>query len=228
VAKETIIAIIVDENLADGSRDEVDDLTPDVCVARSYKYGATVTRNPVEKGATPSDHRVRHPFEMTLVGSFHETRLDASSSSAGLQGDGDQVAPGPHCMGKVQAWVNADKNDSPITVTTELDIHDDMMIEEFNPSRGENDGDSVPFTARLVQLEVTESQSGSLPADVTGNLKRKRSKSKAKKTATQLEMDTRLAKEVEAGRVSPEVASGPVDAQAVTDQGSWYDAGVGT
>jgi hypothetical protein len=227
MANVALIAILAEESMADGSSDQISDLTPDVCDARSYERRATVTSNPVEKGSSPSDHRVKAPLLFKMTGSFHETRVGAQTDGASLQGDGDVSAPGSHCLSRVQAWEKADEKDTPLTVYTELGIYENMMIEVFVASRGIGDGDSVPFVAELKQVDIVESESGALTAAEAAKLKvKKRGKSAAKKTAKQNEMDSRLAKEVEAGRVSPEVASGPVDAQAVTDQGSWYD-GVG-
>lgn len=227
MANVALIAILAEETVADGSADQISDLTPDVCDARSYEHKATVTRNPVEKGSSPSDHRVRAPFAFKMSGSFHETRIGVQSTGAGLQGDGDVSAPGSHCLTWVQAWEAADKNDTPLTVYTELGIYENMMIESFVPSRGVGDGDSVPFTAELVQVEIVESESGALTAaEVAQPKKKKRAKSSQRKTSKQKELDARVAGEVKAGRVSPEVANGPIDSQAVVDQGSWYD-GIG-
>ena len=221
-----LIAILAEETLTNGTNDQIVDLTPDVCDQRSRRYTATVTGSPVEKGSTASDHRVKGQLKISLIASFHETRLDASGDDPALQGDSGQIAPGSHCLAMDQAWERAHDKDLPLTVYLETGIHEQMFIEAYTPTRGVGDGDSIPFSADLVQVQIFESESGALPADAIAahKLKQRRSKSKAKRTATQAEMDGRLAREVRAERITATQATGPINAQAVTDQGAYWDA----
>jgi len=124
-------------------RAEIGSIQIDASLSEDHIYRAMITDNPVEDGTVFSDHVVLLPVVLEM-----ECRIsDATQSIAQFRGSGGSIAA-------FQELVALQKRRELFTVTTGINVYQNMMFEELSVPREALDGRSIRFNATLREILV--------------------------------------------------------------------------
>ncbi len=211
-------ALLVTETQTTGTWETISEIPVDVWLSRSYKSGAEVTESPVESGARTTDHVHLLPDEIDLEGFISDSPLAAVAKVSASQSVAQAESPtkgdvayagvvGPRALSAFDAIENARIKRYTVTVMSELQVYDDMIITSFVVDRNQDHGgDGLWFTMHLKNIRVVTTQSAALPSNVVSRLNRKTRKSKAAAKTTEGALVKKLTAQssgqVEQGKVS--------------------------
>jgi hypothetical protein len=126
-------------------------LTFDCIVSESPTFEAQPTQNPVEKGATVSDHVMLLPDKLSLRVIISNTPISILTSLKNLISDDDAVS---YAM---KFLVEARDAREPFDLVTDMRTYKDMVIVQFNPKRDASTGSTLDFTLNLQKILIVES-----------------------------------------------------------------------
>lgn len=204
-----LISLLVTEPIYDGTQDVITEIPLDARVESTYRFSAEITQFPVESGATITDHAHLRPDEITLQGMVSDTPVNELPTYLALRGDKEYRAAGLRSQNAFDALFVVWRDRLPLTVVTEYMVFDDMLIESFEVPRRPDQGEAIWFSATLRKVVTVETLTAALPPEVVARLKRRRSKSKAKRNASLKikKYDSEKAAEAALGKVSTSEAS---------------------
>lgn len=216
-ANVPLISLLVTEPLYDGTQDTITEIPLDARVGSTYRFSAEITQFPVESGATITDHVHLRPDEIQLEGMVSDTPVNELPTYLGLRGDRESHETGLRSQTAFDAMFTVWRDRLPLTVITEYMVFDDMLIESFEIPRAPDRGEAIWFTMTLRKIVTVETLTAALPPEVVARLKRRRSKTKAKRKANiKLEKySSQKAAEARTGKVSTTEAGAKSQAAAV-------------
>jgi hypothetical protein len=139
------------------TRRSIGTLTLDATMQEDHSFNGQVTDNPVEGGATVSDHVIRDPLVLTMEGVVTDSPAQFVTGAFGAFSGRSQSA--------YETLVDLRNRSALIDVQTGYALYRNMVIESL---RVPNDRtSSFKFTAVLKQFEFTESETVAIPADTT-------------------------------------------------------------
>jgi hypothetical protein len=213
-----LISLLVTEPLYDGTTDVITEIPMDACISRNYDFRAQVTQFPIETGSTVTDHVHLQPDELTLEGMVSNVPVTEVPTVLDLRGDA-QASPGATAGGRAQqaydALLTVFRKRLPLTVFTEHNIYEDMILESLSIPKDRVTGDSLKFSASLKKIYTVKTLTASLPTDVVARLKRRRKKTKKAGDLTRETYRDRVAREAEAGKKSSKEATAKAQSTAL-------------
>jgi len=207
-ANVPLISLLVTEPLYDGTQDTITEIPLDARVGSTYRFSAEITQYPVESGATITDHVHLRPDEIQLEGMVSDTPVNELPTYLALRGDRQSQSAGLRSQSAFDALFTVWRDRLPLTVVTEYMVFDDMMIESLEIPRAPDRGEAIWFQLTLRKVVTVETLTATLPPEVVARLKRRRSKTAARRKADRKKskLDSQTAPEVQTGKVSPQAA----------------------
>lgn len=125
----------------------------DATVEERYTSKNAITQNPVEYGASVTDHRIRLPDKYIVSGRVSDTPL--------LQSEDDRWNNGTEETRSKSAWalLNELKNNgNPFIIESGLQRYDDMLIETLTSQQSSANANVLDFVAECTQVIIVETQ----------------------------------------------------------------------
>jgi len=211
--------ILLTDPTNDGLVDTLAEIPIDVVTTRTYRFGAEVTSFPVEGGEEIGDHVRLEPNELDVEGMVSNAPLDAageSTSPLGLRGDANaERRPGMpvRIQSAYDLLTSAYRNRQPLTIVTEYQIFDDMIITSLEIPRARDTGIALNFSLSLKHISVVYTESATLPPMDVARLKRK-PRGKKTETTRQQKLRYQLQVKVEKGTMTKADADAAMAAAA--------------
>ena len=123
----------------------------DATVEERYTSKNAITQNPVEYGASVTDHRIRLPDKYIVSGRVSDTPL--------LQSEDDRWNNGTEETRSKSAWalLNELKNNgNPFIIESGLQRYDDMLIETLTSQQSSANANVLDFVAECTQVIIVE------------------------------------------------------------------------
>ncbi len=127
----------------------------DCVVSVSHRRRAGVTRHPVEQGADISDHTKPEPAEIDLTEAIVSNFPALVAAPLRKKPNAAESA-----FGQLETWRAAG---TPLTLVTDLDVYDQVVIEDFSVVRDARKANSMHATIRLVVIRTVETTSVKVP-----------------------------------------------------------------
>ncbi len=115
----------------------------DASVSEDHTYFADTTDNPVEDGTVFTDHVVLQPVVLEMEGRIS----DATQSLLEFRGSGRSLEA-------FKSLVILQRTKQPFTVTTGINVYQNMIFQELRIIRQALDGRSIRFNATLRELLI--------------------------------------------------------------------------
>lgn len=178
-----LISLLVTEQLYGGTQDVVTEIPLDARVGSTYRFSSEITQFPVESGATITDHAHLRPDEIQLEGMVSDTPVNELPTYLGLRGDRELKTAGLRSQTAFDALFTVWRDRLPLTVVTEYMVFEDMLIESFEIPKSPDRGEAIWFNMSLRKIITVKSLTAALPPEVVARLKRRRSKTNARRKA---------------------------------------------
>ena len=209
-----------------GLMDTVTEVPLDVVSARTYRFAAKVTENPIEDGSVINDHVVEQPDVVTVEGIVSDTpvtRASGVTSPAEVKTKGN-VEPGlgeRRSQGAYDLMEDIYRGRLLCTLICEFTMFDDMILEQWEVQKSKDRTGGLFFSATFKKLVTVETLTGQLPPDVIAKLKRRRKKTtKGRDPVLQKYVEQQF-ELVRQGKVSKADADSKITALAQNRGSSW-------
>lgn len=123
----------------------------DAFISEVHTKESTPTRFPVEDGTNISDHVIVAPDGLQINGLIGAAILTSGSEFGNRALDG---------FNELSLLL---KNKETVTVVTGLKVYTNMIIENFVCNRDSRSGGSLPFSMRLTEIRIVNSQLTTIP-----------------------------------------------------------------
>lgn len=120
-------------------------LQVDVTVSESHDLPSTVTEKPVEDGSSINDNVILGNEKLSISGILTDDRLGTSQAQ------------------KWESLKEIRRSREPFTVTTSLDVYENMIFANINASRDVTTTGAVVFTADLTRVRIIASETAQVP-----------------------------------------------------------------
>ena len=151
---------------------KIGSITLDASVRETHLTTCDLTENPVEDGATITDHVRFKPVELTIDGVISNTPISFALIN-NITGAVDTVTS---IFGQTNRSVEAynnllalQKSREPFEVITGLKRYTDMIMTSLSVPRDASTGNAIHFTAQMKQIIIAKTESSSLGL-LDGNL----------------------------------------------------------
>lgn len=131
----------------------IDDYVVDAAIVEDHTLDNEVTSHPMEKGAATTDHSRVVPDELTLDCVVSDHPLNKVIDARGAEVDG--AAPSQDAYERLK-FMRA--RGTPVTVTTSLGTHENMMITRLGIPRKVDDGEALRFRISFRVAEFVENE----------------------------------------------------------------------
>jgi hypothetical protein len=157
----------------------IDGYVVDAAIVEDHTLDNEVTVHPMEKGAITTDHSRELPDEITLECVVSDHPMGPVVAARGLEVDG--AAPSVDAYQRLR---HIRKRGTPITITTSLGTHENMMIKQLGIPRRSTDGEALRFRVSFIKSEFVENERTTVRIAVPQQAKRVNKGSKPAKPAT--------------------------------------------
>lgn len=154
----------------------------DAAMIESHSYTASVTQYPVETGATISDHTSLDPISIRIEGVFSDTPIPSQLLLKAAKNWQSGGTPTFVLGGAATQWgllVDLWEARAPLTVVTELEEYENMVITALSTARTAEAGKSLFVLCDMQQVVIVDSDTTLVPA--TSPLARKKKGKKPEK-----------------------------------------------
>jgi hypothetical protein len=131
----------------------VDDYVIDAALREGHTLDNQVTTHPIEKGAITTDHSYEMPDEITFDCVVSDHPIAAVAVSRGSEVDG--LTPSGEAYERLR-FIR--KRGTPVTVTSSLGVHENMMLVRLSIPRSADDGESLRFSFTFRKAEFVENE----------------------------------------------------------------------
>jgi hypothetical protein len=128
----------------------IDNYTIDATLSAEHSYSAEVTDFPIELGGVVTDHVILAPFTYNLQSIVSDTPLP---NVAGLRAP--NIKPSEEALQKLKLVFH---NRRPVTVITDVETYDNMVMVGLNVSEDPNTGEALAFNATFRQVQIVENR----------------------------------------------------------------------
>lgn len=132
-------------NLFGEQFNRISTLQVDVTLSESHDLPSTVTEKPVEDGSQINDNVILGNEKISISGVLTDDRLGTSQAE------------------KWNALKEIRRSREPFTVTTSLDVYENMIFTNINASRDVSSTGAVFFTADLTRVRIIASETAQVP-----------------------------------------------------------------
>lgn len=122
----------------------IDGYTIDAALTEGHALNSEVTDDPVETGSPITDHTRKLPDEITLECIVSDTPLSGVTRAPGTKPTTDAYA----------VLLGIRDRAEPVTITTSLGTHPNMILKSLSIPRKATDGRSLRFTAGFKQVRI--------------------------------------------------------------------------
>ncbi len=137
--------------------DRVIDLNPDV----DHNQSVSVTAYPIESGGSLTDNAVVEPNKLTIR-SYVSDLLISENTALNISPSARAAA----AWGVITELMNRRE---PLTVTTRIQVYNNMLITNLSSSQNEDTGGALVFTIRLEEVLFSQTQLVRLPPVIVGD-----------------------------------------------------------
>lgn len=155
----------------------IDGYVVDAALVEDHTLDNEVTSHPMEKGATTTDHSRTVPDEITLDCVVSDHPFNAVLNARGQEADG--AAPSQDAYERLKFMR---KRGTPVTITTSLGSHENMMMTKLGIPRRGDDGEALRFRVTFRVAEFVENERTTVRIAVPQQAKRVNKGSKPAKT----------------------------------------------
>lgn len=145
-------------------------LTFDAVISERHTAELEVTKNPVEMGASITDHAYVKPYGLTITGGVSATPLHEPNDSYG-QGN-DRPSAAYEAMLKLQA------TREPFDVVTGLKLYKNMMVTSITTEQDKDSAGVFAFSAELTEVIIVYTEVVKYPPRQEGTTHNQASKAK--------------------------------------------------
>lgn len=133
----------------------------DALVSEEPVFRADVTKNPVENGASISDHMQLLPVELTMEGVITDAPLGYAvvGNIQNLVRNVTNIFGGKsRSIDAFNELRNLQTTRQPFTVLTSLQRYKNMVMTELSPTRNSQTGNAIHFRCKMIQVNIVSSQ----------------------------------------------------------------------
>lgn len=136
----------------------------DCTISESHTYESEITKNPVEDGATITDHVQPMPPKLTIEGIIADYPLGfavISNAINAVRAVNNFIGQSSRKIDGFNGLIELRDSGEPFTVITGLKKYDNMVFSSLDFPRDSNTGNVLRFTATLEQITIVKSETSS-------------------------------------------------------------------
>lgn len=158
-------------NMFGSDYNQVSVIPIDVTQAETHSFGHTITKKPVQDGATIADNILIEPDRVTITGIFTDRSIlrDGLDLVDGLLNDGLAPTEFTTWEDKLSKLHEIRKLREPFTLVTSLGTYKNMFFDgDITVNRDLTSTNALFFTATLVGINIIASRTTQVPASALG------------------------------------------------------------
>ena len=133
----------------------IDGYPIDVSLSETHDFESEVTEYPVESGSNVADNIRNKPIIVTMEGIVSNTPigvLDSQTSTSAIARSSG-IFPADDAYKRL---LTIRDNRQPITISTSLDVFDNMVLQSLSVPRASGGADALHFTAKFIQITMVQ------------------------------------------------------------------------
>jgi hypothetical protein len=143
-------------------KDDTEGFVIDAFMVESYSFTNTVTDIQVEEGSTISDHVVEGQDVVSIQAFIGNAEFIAADSSDAIPREaGDKMA---RILKSYKELLRLKRTKEVCTLTTGLDVYEDMIITSFSIDRDVETGANLPFSMEFKRIKIVKSETVAINA----------------------------------------------------------------
>jgi hypothetical protein len=151
-------------NLLFQTKRKIGPYVPDCAVSEEHEDTLTLTRHPVQRGASIVDHAYKEPCELKLQWAWSNSAPQNTLSGFGVLSQLTGFGGSEDYVQQVYTnLLNMQVSGEPLIVSTGKRLYDNMMITSLSLRTDNSSEYSLPMEITLTEVIIVDTQAASLP-----------------------------------------------------------------